>query len=94
MWLGHLISSLSLPRFTIVMCHIVGRDDFLPSPFLLLRYSVNQLVSRLYGAASKGLMKYLLLYACYIPFDWSVRPGTYSVRHPFGMRLLDASNTS
>ena len=30
----------------------------------------------------------------HIDFDWSVRPGTYSVRHPLGMRHLDASNIS
>ena len=37
------------------MCHIVECDDFLLSPFLFLHHSINQLVSRFYGAASKWL---------------------------------------
>ena len=51
----------SLPRFMIVLCHIVGRYDFLPSPLLFLpspllflRNSVNQCISRLYGFVVKG----------------------------------------
>ena len=40
-------SAYSIPRFTTFMYHIGGRDDFLPSPPLLLRHSVNQFVSRL-----------------------------------------------
>ena len=67
---------------------ILDRDDFLPS-LLFIHHSVNY--SRFYGAASKGLLKYFLLYTSYILFDWSFRPGTYSVRHPLCMRLLDAS---
>ena len=31
---------------------------------------------------SRGLLEYLHLYASYRRFDSSVRPGTYSVRHP------------
>ena len=54
----------SLPGFTTVVCHIGGRDEFLPS-LLFIRHSVNQFVSRFVGAASKGLLKYLLLYASY-----------------------------
>ena len=61
------------------MYHIGGRDDFLPSSLIFLRHSDNQFVSRFYGAATKGILKYLLLYV---------------VRHPIGMPLLDASNTS
>ena len=83
-----------LPRFTTVVCHISVRHDFLQSPLLFYRHSVNLFVSRFYSAASKGLPKYVLLYASYRLFDWSVRPGTYFVRHPLDMRLLDASNTS
>ena len=41
----------------------------------------------------KGLLEYLKLYASYIPFYSSVRPGMYSVRHPPGMCLLDATRT-
>ena len=55
-----------------VVCHIGGRDDFLPSPLLFLSHSVNQFVSILYSAASKGLFKSFLLYASYRLFDWSV----------------------
>ena len=36
----------------------------------------------------------IFLYASYRLFDWSVRPGTYSIRHRLGMRLLDVCNTS
>ena len=72
------------------MCHIGGRDGFLPSALLFLRHSVIYF----YGVATKGLLKYLHLYASYILFDWSVRPGTYSFQHPRVMRLVDASNTS
>ena len=43
--------------------------------------------------SSKGLLKYLLLYGSYRRFDLSVRPGTYSVRHPLGMCRLDATRT-
>ena len=77
-----------------LLCQIGGRDDFLPSPLLSLRHSDNQFVSRFYGAASKGLLKYLLLYASYRLFDWEVILGTCSVQHPLDMRLLDASNMS
>ena len=93
MWLGWIILWLpcSLPRFTTVVCHLGGRDDFLS---FFLCHSANQFVSRIYCATSKGLLKYLVLYASYRLFDWSVRPGTYYVQHPLGMRLLDASNTS
>ena len=35
-----------------LLCYIGGRDEFLPSPLLFLRYSVNQLATRLYGGAS------------------------------------------
>ena len=41
--------------------------------------------------SAKGLLEYLHLYALYILIDWSVRPGTYSVRHPHVIFLLDAT---
>ena len=43
--------------------------------------------------SSKGLLEYLSLYASYRLFDLSVRPEMYSVRHPLGMFLLDATRT-
>ena len=52
----------------ILFSVIGGRDDFFQSPLLFLRHSVNHFVSRLYDAASQGL----LLYASYILFYWLV----------------------
>ena len=43
--------------------------------------------------SSKGLLEYLHLYASYRLFDSSVRLGTYYVRHPLCMCLLDATRT-
>ena len=43
--------------------------------------------------SSKGLLEYLHLYVSYRLLDSSVRPGTYYVRHPLGMCLLDATRT-
>ena len=43
--------------------------------------------------SSKGLLEYLSLYASYRLFDSSVRPVMYSVPHPLGMCLLDATRT-
>ena len=49
MWLSN-----RLPRFTAVVSHIGGRDNFLPSLPFFLRQFVNQCVSRFYGAIVKG----------------------------------------
>ena len=65
--------------FPTVVSHIGGRDDFLPSLPFFLCHSFNQYVSRLYGTVVKWLLEYIRLYASYILFDLSVRPGTYSV---------------
>ena len=53
---GRVIRQLSnrLPRFTAIVSHIGGRDDFLPSLPFFLRHFVNQCVSRLYGTIVKG----------------------------------------
>ena len=69
MWFRHLIVSLWLPRFTTVVCHFGGRNDILPSSLLFLRHSVNQFVSRFYGAVVEGVASYRLVQS-------SVRPGT------------------
>ena len=75
------------------MSHIGGRDDFLPSlPFSSVILSINVFLDCMVQS-SKGLLEYLHLYASYRLFDSSVRPGTYSVRHPLSMCLPDATHT-
>ena len=87
MWLGHLLVPYSLPRFTTVVCHICGRDYFLPFLLFIRNFLFpNSMVPR-----QKGCLN---ICSSYIHFDWLLRSGTYSVRHPLGMSLLDASNTS
>ena len=63
-----------------------------PPPHLFLFFSVILSISvspDYMVPSSKGLVKYLH----FILFYSSVRPGTYSVRHPIGMCLLDATCT-
>ena len=52
---GRVIRQLSnrLPRFTAIMSHIGGRDDFLPSLPFFLHHFFNQCVSRFYGTVVK-----------------------------------------
>ena len=91
MWYGVIRQpSNRLPRFTAIVSHIDGRDNFLPSLPFFLRQSVfpDSMVP-----SSKRMLEYLHLYASYRLFDSSIRPGTYSVRHPLGMCLLDATRT-
>ena len=78
MWLGHLIASL------VIVFHV------LRLVCIILVDVMNPPIS----SVILGLLKYLLLYTSYRLYHWLVRPGTYSVRHPLGMCLLDASNTS
>ena len=85
--------SSRLPRFTVVVSHIGGRDDFLPSlPFSFVILSISVFPDSMVPS-SKGLLEYLNLYTSYRLFDSPVRPETYSVRHPLGMCLLDATRT-
>ena len=54
---GGVIRQLSnrLQRFTAIVSHIGGRDEFLPSLSFFLRHFVSQCISRLYGTVVKGL---------------------------------------
>ena len=82
-----------LPRYTAIVSHIGGRDYFLPSlPFSSVILSISVFPDYMVPS-SKGMLEYLHLYASYRLFDSSVRLGTYSVRHPLGMCLLDATRT-
>ena len=75
------------------MSHIGGRDDFLPSlPFSSVILSTCVFPDSMVPSL-KRLLEYFHLYASYILFDSPVRLGTYSVRHPLGMCLLDATCT-
>ena len=70
--------------------------DMMTSSHLLFFSSVILSISLFpdyMGPSSKGLRKCLLLYALYRPFDSSVIPKTYYVRHSVGMRLPDARRT-
>ena len=67
-WLLFECFHIVLPHFTTVVCHIGGRDDLFQS-LHFIRHSVNQFVSRFYGATSKGLLNYLRFYASYRLFD-------------------------
>ena len=92
---GMIIIQLSnrLPRFTAIVSHIGGRVDFLPSlPFSSVILSIGVFPDYMVPS-SKGLLEYMHLYASYRLFDSSVRPGTYSVRYPLGMCLLDVTRT-
>ena len=80
--------STRLPRFTTIGV----RDDFLPSLPFFLPHFVSVFPDYMVPS-TKGLLEYLHLYASYRLFDSSVRPGTYSVGHPLGMCLLDATHT-
>ena len=55
-WMWWVIRRLSnrLPRFTAVVNHIGGRDDFFLSLPFFLRHVFNQCVSRFYGSIVKG----------------------------------------
>ena len=92
---GSVIRLLSnhLPHFTAVVRHIGGRDDLIPSlPFSSIILSIKIFPDSMIPL-SKGLLESLRLYTSYRLFDSSIRPGTYSFRHPLGMCLVDARCT-
>ena len=75
---------------------MIGSIDVMTSSHLFLFSSVILSISVFPDSmvpSSKEMLEYLHLYASYRLFDSSVRPGTYSVRQPLGMCLLDDTRT-